>query len=46
MDRGLTTIDSIEADRRVNLEVGKVEVNIYGGRGSRREYPASQMGHA
>jgi hypothetical protein len=30
VDSGLTTIDTIETDERVNLEVSKVEVNING----------------
>jgi hypothetical protein len=30
VDSGLTTINSVEADQRVNLEVSEVEVNIYG----------------
>jgi hypothetical protein len=30
VDRGLTTIDSIEADQWIDLEVSKVEVHIYG----------------
>jgi hypothetical protein len=30
VDRGPTAVDSIKADQRVNLEVGKMKVNIYG----------------
>ena len=30
VDCGLTTINSVEADQGVNLEVSEVEVNIYG----------------
>lgn len=26
----MTTIDTIEADQRVDLEVGEVEIDIYG----------------
>jgi hypothetical protein len=30
VDSGLTAIDTVEADKRIDLEVGKVEVNIDG----------------